>query len=146
MNAPPTLVAVGLVQHPRTPAGEPTWIVTRRPAGVHLAGAWELPGGKVAPAEAPADALSRELSEELGVTVEPPRPLTFSHHRYPQREVLLLFYWTRTTADSPAPRPLAATDLRLVTRGELMALPMPPANAPLIAALAQGLPDALTTP
>ena len=34
-----------------------------------LAGLWELPGGKVAPGESDADALARELREELGIEV-----------------------------------------------------------------------------
>ena len=42
-----------------------TFLVTRRPDGVHLAGLWEFPGGKIDPAESHADALRREMREEL---------------------------------------------------------------------------------
>lgn len=38
---------------------------------------WFLPGGRVKDGEATADALRRELGEELGVDVEPLRPVFF---------------------------------------------------------------------
>lgn len=50
-------------------AAEPTrFLAARRTSPPALAGRWEFPGGKVHPAEAPADALVRELAEELGVS------------------------------------------------------------------------------
>ncbi len=45
-------------------------LVARRRRPPELAGLWELPGGKVAPGEGEAEALVRELREELGVDVE----------------------------------------------------------------------------
>ena len=42
------------------------FLVTRRPAGVHLEGYWEFPGGKCEPGESHEACLAREIREELG--------------------------------------------------------------------------------
>lgn len=133
----PRLIAIGLVQH-GSRDGEPTYVVTRRPPDVHLGGSWELPGGRLEDGEDPAEALVRELEEELGVAVERPEPLTFSWHDYGDRRVLLLFLGTRTLPTSQPPRPLASTELRLLTRAELLEMRFPPANAPLLRLLERG--------
>lgn len=44
-------------------------LAARRTAPPAAAGRWELPGGKVEPGESPAQALVREVAEELGCTV-----------------------------------------------------------------------------
>ncbi len=139
VSAPaPSLVVVALLEHGER-AGDPTYLVARRPDHAFLGGSWELPGGRVEPGESPEAALVRELAEELGVTAEVVRPLTFSWYRYPDRTVLILFYLARTLPGS-TPRPLASSELRLLDRAALLALEMPPANQPLKDLLLQSRP------
>jgi 8-oxo-dGTP diphosphatase len=105
------------------------FLVTRRPAGVHLAGMWEFPGGKIDENEGHAAALEREIREELGVDVEV-RDLTYETvHPYPDRTVALYFYRCRLLG---TPRPLFGQEMRWVAREELASLGFPPADKELI--------------
>jgi 8-oxo-dGTP diphosphatase len=45
-------------------------LVARRASHKSAAGLWEFPGGKVEPGESPAEALSREISEELDLKIK----------------------------------------------------------------------------
>lgn len=67
-------------------------LIAERPAGKHLAGRWEFPGGKVAPGESDAQALERELKEELGVHMQAGRVLMQLTHQYPDRWVELCLW------------------------------------------------------
>ncbi|MDR6789625.1 8-oxo-dGTP diphosphatase [Sphingomonas sp. BE138] len=118
-------------------------LMQQRPAGKHHGGLWEFPGGKVEPGEHPAAALVRELAEELAITVARDAlvPLGFAT----DMPVTMLLYrcrrWTGT------PRALAAQALRWDLPAALAALPMPPVDVPLLAALAApALPAALAEP
>ncbi len=57
-------------------------LLARRAPGEHLAGHWELPGGKVEPGESLAAALTREMQEELGVTAQVGAEIARSVHHY----------------------------------------------------------------
>src|SRR5438270_13977180 len=72
-------------------------LLAERPAGKHLAGLWELPGGKVQSGETPEQALIRELAEELGIDVEASylAPFTFASHTYPDFHLLMPLYVCR---------------------------------------------------
>jgi 8-oxo-dGTP diphosphatase len=110
-------------------------LVQRRPAGKQHAGLWEFPGGKVDPGERPEAALARELTEELGITVDPGdlTPITFASEPLGARHLVLLLY--RCTAWAGEPEALEAAEIRWMAVGDLHTLEMPPADRPFIAAL-----------
>ena len=110
-------------------------LLQQRPEGKSMAGLWELPGGKVHEGESPEAALIRELKEELGVDVTRSclAPLTFASHRYDDFQLLMPVYACRVWKGTPRPREGQA--LKWVRPIDMTALPMPPADVPLIALL-----------
>src|SRR5437763_17054780 len=72
-------------------------LLAERPAGKHLAGFWEFPGGKVHPGETPEAALIRELAEELAIDVHETclAPFTFASHAYEHFHLLMPLYLCR---------------------------------------------------
>lgn len=124
------VVAAGLI---RGRVGSPEaerFLISRRPADTHLAHAWEFPGGKVEPGEAPPAALIREIEEELAVTVEVGDVYAVGHHVYPVKEVILLVYEARVVAGEPAC--LGVAEFQWMTPAQVIALPLPPADVPVV--------------
>lgn len=107
-------------------------LLSQRPDGKSLAGLWEFPGGKVEPGENPEDALVRELTEELGISVKPAclAPLTFASHAYEGFHLLMPLYVCRRFEGQP--KPLEGQTLKWVRPKDMRDYPMPPADAPLI--------------
>ena len=58
-------VAVGVLIR-----SDDSFLLTSRPEGKAYAGYWEFPGGKLEMGETVAQALARELQEEIGITIE----------------------------------------------------------------------------
>ena len=90
-------------------------LVARRKMGSHLEGLWEFPGGKLEPNESPEESLAREFKEELGVEVRVGRILEVVYHRYPEKNVLLLFYACELMNGEP--QPLDVEEVAWVRRG-----------------------------
>ena len=105
------------------------FLLTLRQSGAHLAGLWEFPGGKTDPGESHANALRREMLEELDVDVAVSELVLETTHAYPERTVTLYFYRCDLLG---TPRPMLGQEMRWIPRAELASLGLPPADAALI--------------
>ena len=86
---------------------------------------WETPGGKVEAGETPADAVVRELSEELGVTVAVGRSLGTTHFR--EHGVSYTYHWFIASIERGTPQlqePEKHSDLRYIPWEELSSEPI----------------------
>jgi len=108
---------------------EGRFLVTRRQHGVHLAGFWEFPGGKVADGESHTEALGREIHEELDVNIVVQDLVLETSHEYTDRVVTLFFYRCDLIG---TPRPMIGQEMNWVAREELPSLNFPPADDELI--------------
>jgi mutator protein MutT len=119
-------VALGLLA-----GGERFFLQRRDPAAAVLPGLWEFPGGKLRAGESPEEALRRELFEELGWEAEILETLEALAYDYPERSLTLHPF---LCAGAGALRTTLAWGW--FTPAEILRLPIPAANHPLVAALA----------
>jgi mutator protein MutT len=104
-------------------------LVTRRQAGVHLAGQWEFPGGKCEPGEGLDECLKREIREELAVEIVIGHEILATTHEYDGLRVQIHFRRCRLLGE---PSPQLGQEMRWVPRETLASLEFPPADGELI--------------
>ena len=118
----PLRVAVGAIER------DGRFFLQRRSAAARrFPGLWEFPGGKVEAFETPAEALVRELAEEIEWVPDALAPLPVIHYAYPGLQLDLCPF----LCHGPG-RPATALAWAWFTAAELAFLPMPEANRHLL--------------
>lgn len=113
--------------------GRGEFLLAQRPVGKVYAGYWEFPGGKVEPGESAADALKRELDEELGLRVDTVYPWLTRDFDYAHAAVRLRFF--RVTQWRGEPQCREQQQFAWQSVRNLQVAPILPANGPILRAL-----------
>lgn len=106
-------------------------LLGQRPEHKSLPGLWEFPGGKIELGELPAQALKRELMEELGINAEIGDLKIATSHSYDDLGVLILFFEVRYWKGEP--KAVHHLELKWVTPGQLKDENLPEANRKVLA-------------
>lgn len=65
-------------------------LAVKRARGMHLAGKWEFPGGKIEKSETAELCIAREIYEELGIIINIIKPVIPVVHHYPGKSIQLI--------------------------------------------------------
>lgn len=108
-------------------------LIAQRPLDGLLGGLWEFPGGKQESDESLAEALVREIEEELAIQIEVDRPLTTVKHAYTHFRITLHAFHARHTGGQP--QNLGVADHAWVRFDELQRFAFAVTDRKIIAAL-----------
>ncbi len=105
-------------------------LVSRRPAGSHLEGLWEFPGGKQEQDETLKDCLEREVEEELGLKVRADKTLLTVDHEYDLKAISL--HVMSCTILGGEPRTIQCQEIKWLDPMDLSKLEFPPPDQKVI--------------
>ncbi|RJG50044.1 8-oxo-dGTP diphosphatase MutT [Motilimonas pumila] len=123
-------VAAGIIINP-----EHKILLSRRLSHQHQGGKWEFPGGKVEQGETVSEALTRELEEEVNLTIFDCSLFETISFDYPDKQVLLEFMLV--TDFSGNANGNEGQEIRWVEVQALNQYEFPAANQPIVTALMQ---------
>jgi len=105
------------------------YLITQRPPKASLPLLWEFPGGRVEDGESDAEALARELQEEMGIRVAVLEEVIHTHHEYERYDIDFRVFRCRLEHEAQAIQHLRVHDHRWVTLHEMSQYEFPPADA-----------------
>lgn len=113
------------------------YLITQRPPTASLPLLWEFPGGRVEEGESDEQALARELSEEMGITVEVGARTMHVQHAYPDYDIDFRVYRCRLLSREEQIQHLRVHTHRWVLPGELDEYEFPAADQKTLEQLLQ---------
>ncbi len=105
-------------------------LITDRAQAKSMQDYWEFPGGKIRTGESAQAALSRELGEELGISIDSCVHFHRLSHDYPEIRVAIDFFLVGTWRGTPSGR--EGQSLRWSRVEDLSADALLPADAPVV--------------
>ncbi len=118
-------VAVGVIENSAQKI-----LLAKRHEHLHQGGKWEFPGGKVESAETTAQALIRELKEEVGLDVLNTTPMMEIHHDYGDKKVILDIHWVKDFSGTA--QGLEGQAVQWVAKQDLVNFEFPAANKTIV--------------
>lgn len=118
-------VAVGVIENSAQEI-----LLAKRHEHLHQGGKWEFPGGKVESAETTAQALIRELKEEVGLDVLNTTPMMEIRHDYGDKKVILDIHWVKDFSGTA--QGLEGQAVQWVAKQDLVNFEFPAANKTIV--------------